>query len=520
MGSRWGRVESCMVSPVRHPKTGVYLFRQAVPKPLQATVAEVLGRSGKRQLELKWSLGTKDAAEAKRLWPDALKKAQGIFDAARSGAKPLTSEQLHALAGVWYRRQLELWARDPEAREIWRGWVDTLNLEEERPALPAMYADDLLAAEEITTDPDSRLRLSELLAQRLIRALLRQDQLDAGDYSSDPLLKTFPAWVPPQAPAAAPTEGVVTFDTLMKRWAAVATVKPRTAEEAGYAISALAAFLGHDNAAQLTRSDLQRWRDSMKAAGRSNVTWNNRLSLVRQPLLFGVSEGLLKEDVTDRLRLAKGRAQSPLPFTDAEAVQILTAARSASRPSVRWAPWLMAFSGMRVAEVLQLTGGDVREEAGIWLLSVNEDDASKSVKTSNRRNVPLHPAVIEEGFLAYAAAVEHDAPLFPDKRVDRHGNRGGRAWQVVGRWVRETVGITDPRKAPDHSWRHRVEDELRAAGVGEDVRDALLGHARKTTGRVYGVRGESLRRLAEAVARIPVPKGLYPSGVHSMVPAS
>jgi hypothetical protein len=53
-----------------------------------------------------------------------------------------------------------------------------------------------------------------------------------------------------------------------------------------------------------------------------------------------------------------------------------------------------------------------------------------------------------------------------------------------------------------------VEDELRAAGVEESIRDAITGHARKTTGRQYGVRGESLARLAEAVGRIPVPPGL------------
>lgn len=511
MGRRWGRAESFMVSPLRHPKTGVYWYRQAVPKGLQAAVAEVLGRPGKRHLELKWTLGTKDAAEAKRRWPGALQKAQGIFDAARSGARPLAPEQLYALAGVWYQRQLDLWAHDRSAWDSWAGWGEMLAADDAPPALPTMYADDLLASEGVVTDPDSRLRLSELLAMRLLRALMRQDQLDGGDYSRDPLLKTFPAWTPPSVKSAV-LKQEVGLTALVDRWKAVAAVKPRTAEEAAYAVGALVAFLDHDDAAKLTRADLQRWRDQMKEAGRSNVTWNNRLSLIRQPLLFGVAEGLLPGDVTENLRLPKRRSRSPLPFTDAEAVKILLAARLEKRASIRWAPWLMAFSGMRVAEVLQLTRGDVRQEDGIWYLSVNEDDASKSVKTSQQRSVPLHTAVIAEGFLAYVDTIAGDGPLFPDKRVDGHGNRGGRAWNVVGRWVRKTVGITDTLKAPDHSWRHRVEDELRAAAVGEDVRDAVLGHARKTTGRVYGVRGEALKRLAEAVGRIPVPTGLTGGG--------
>lgn len=497
-----------MPSPWRHPKTGTFWFRQAVPKALQAAVAETLGRPvGNRQLELKWTLGTKDAAEAKRQWPGALLRAQCIFEAALSGAKPLSAEQMHALAGVWYQRQLDLWAADPSERQAWDGWRETVEPDDGPIALPSFYAERLLESAGVVTDPDSRLRLSELLSQRLNRALMRQDQLDQGDYSRDPLPRTFPAWVPPATAAPDPPAGT-SLSSLLDRWAVVAAVKPRTAAETRYATNALIEFLGHDDAGRLQRADLQRWRDALKAAGLSNATWNNRLSLVRQVFLFGVSEGALKADPADGLRLPKGRSRSPLPYDDADAVKILSAARLETRASLRWSHWVMAFSGMRVGEVLQLVGGDVRQEAGIWFLAVNEDDAGKSVKTGQARNVPIHPALVAEGFLDFAAKAAHDAPLFPDKRTDAHGNRGGRAWQVTGRWVREKVGITDPRKAPDHSWRHRVEDELRAAEVPEDARDALLGHARKTTGRVYGVRGEALKRLAGAVGRIPVPEGL------------
>ena len=70
------------------------------------------------------------------------------------------------------------------------------------------------------------------------------------------------------------------------------------------------------------------------------------------------------------------------------------------------------------------------------------------------------------------------------------------------------MGITDAAKAPNHAWRHRMEDELRSVEVPEDVRDAILGHARKTTGRHYGVRGEALKRLHRELARLPVPPGL------------
>jgi hypothetical protein len=78
----------------------------------------------------------------------------------------------------------------------------------------------------------------------------------------------------------------------------------------------------------------------------------------------------------------------------------------------------------------------------------------------------------------------------------RTGSKAGAAWDVVGKWVGQSVGIDDVRKAPNHSWRHRIEDELRAGECPEDVRDAILGHARKTTGRL----GRAARRSSGCTA--------------------
>jgi integrase len=197
---------------------------------------------------------------------------------------------------------------------------------------------------------------------------------------------------------------------------------------------------------------------------------------------MGYLKGSLKVDPTEGLRLKKSRQTSPLPYTDAEATRILLAARMETKPSLRWAHWIMAFTGMRAGEVLQLLGRDVRQEGDIWCFDINEADPTKSVKTGQRRHVPIHEALIREGFVDYAQTIHPDAPMFPGKGLDRFGNRGGRAWNVIGNWARTRAGITDPKKAPDHSWRHRVEDELRAQEVPEDVRDAITGHARTATG--------------------------------------
>lgn len=240
-----------------------------------------------------------------------------------------------------------------------------------------------------------------------------------------------------------------------------------------------------------------------------NNTWNNRLSLMRQVFAFAVSNLRLSENPADNsLRLPKSKAAARLPYTNDEAARILLAARKEATPTKRWAHWIMAFTGMRVGEVLQLTRGDVRQEGDVWVLAVNEDAAGKSVKTGQRRNVPVHPALIAEGLIAYVQRLPNDGPLFPDKALDRHGNRGGRGWNVVGKWLRVVVGIDDGQKPPNHAWRHRIEDEMRAAEVPKDARDAITGRVSEGTGGKYGIRGEALARLHRELSKVPVPPGL------------
>jgi integrase len=62
------------------------------------------------------------------------------------------------------------------------------------------------------------------------------------------------------------------------------------------------------------------------------------------------------------------------------------------------------------------------------------------------------------------------------------------------------IGITDPNKVP-HSFRHRAQDRLRAAGVPEDMRWALLGHEKRTVASGYG-KGFPVPMLKEAIDKI------------------
>jgi integrase len=168
----------------------------------------------------------------------------------------------------------------------------------------------------------------------------------------------------------------------------------------------------------------------------------------------------------------------------------------------RWVPWLLAFTGARLDEVCQAYTADLRQDQGIWYLDVNEERGKKLKNPGSARRVPLHQAILDEGFLEYVKSLP-EGSLFPDLKPDRFGSPGGTATKRLGRWVR-SLGIEDPRKVPNHSWRHRFKDLCRGAGIEKAVNETLMGHASSDVGDRYGL-GYPLKTLADAIAKIPVP---------------
>jgi integrase len=112
-----------MPQPWKHPKSGVYYYRKAVPKHLRAT----LGRG-----EFRISLGTKDLREAKLLYPATAAKVDALIAQAGGGPTILDHQQIYALAGLWYQRELEATEANPEEPENYSIYLDHLQDADER----------------------------------------------------------------------------------------------------------------------------------------------------------------------------------------------------------------------------------------------------------------------------------------------------------------------------------------------------------------------------------------------------
>lgn len=141
---------------------------------------------------------------------------------------------------------------------------------------------------------------------------------------------------------------------------------------------------------------------------------------------------------------------------------------------------LCAYSGARIAELTGLHAKHVINEQGIDGINIEES------KNGMSRKVPLHPHLIEQGFLEFVR--EHGpGPLFFSLSLSRLGIL--RAPQTrsekLAEWVRK-LGVDDKDVSPNHGWRHRFRTEALQINMRDRFIDYIQGHAPRTVGEKYG----------------------------------
>jgi integrase len=377
--------------------------------------------------------------------------------------------------------------------------------------------DELLAREGLLIDQQSRDELADRIFWLKWTLYTRLYKRAEGDYSRDPQLDKFPAWTPPRASALptainkeAPAEksgSANTLGSLFEAWKLERRPPERTAYEWKRVVDRLEKHLGPEaDFTNITKRDMLGWRDALIRSGKSPALVKYQLDVAR--VLFGWAvrnDRLQVNPATGATASAKGHhggAQTKRqPYSDADAKALLEAAHKETKGARRWVPWLLAFTGARLEEVCQAHVSDVKHEGGVWYLDINTNDPGKKLKNpGSARKVPLHPALIAEGFLEYLATVPRDGLLFPELKPDRFGKKGTYFSRWYSKWAR-SLGITDKRLVA-HSWRHRFKDLCRAASVEKSIHDALTGHKSGDVGDSYGL-GYPLKVLASAVAKLP-----------------
>lgn len=499
-----------MASPYPHQKTRTYWLRKVVPQPLRAIV-------GKRELTA--TLGTKDPAEARRKAPAVMERFNAIIESAKAqhqGRAPsLSVRELDAILGGIVRKQIAQHADNPEDVEFWGEFADAykdrFEPEDEGPGARRFFSPDnhareevaaLLEAEGITADRATLNKAAERWAMMQVRFAQQMARHSDGDWRPDPILEALPAPTRRDTPKVA--AGFVPISSLVEGWARENGKTGKALYDRQRTAENFKAFIGHDDAARVTAEDAVRWKEARLAAGRSPKTVANDLNEMQPIWRWAKANKKLSfaenpfAGIAPREKKTSRRAR--VPYTDAEARQVLEAARRETG-ALRWLPWVLCFTGARLGEVCQASKEDVKRHGagGPWVLHIHEEGEGSTLKTPHsERMVPLHPALVAEGFLDHVHALPAGSPLWPDIKPDVFGTRKGTATKRHGRWVRQRVGITDERKDPAHAWRHLFEDRAHQANVPQNITDALMGHLdTRNEGVNYG---RGLRFMPEVTA--------------------
>ena len=155
----------CMAEPWKHPKSGVWYYRRVVPVRVRA----VLGRT-----EYRISLGTMSLPEAKRRYPEVAARVDADLGQAGGGPAVLNHQQIVALAGLWYTRELAAREGAPDPVDAYDAWLDQLQRADERGKAHDEVADDvdaLLKSERLQLDVATRRALGERVFWHKVRLL-------------------------------------------------------------------------------------------------------------------------------------------------------------------------------------------------------------------------------------------------------------------------------------------------------------------------------------------------------------
>ncbi len=310
------------------------------------------------------------------------------------------------------------------------------------------------------------------------------------------------AILPAEATAPLPAE------TILTDYARHEGISAATAKKYGATFRQIARILGYDDLRRITDDDARRFVQARMDEGRNTGTVQDDVLAAGAVFNWGVRQKRFTSNPwKDIAPKAPRRGPPPrVKYGDDEARRILTSAREESG-WLRWAPWLMCFTGARIGEIAELRRGDVHTDKALQILDIVPTDARAGKNEEFQRMIPLHSALIAEGFLDYVASLppNPDGPLFPSIKPDPHGRRDTPAQTQLGRWMRSKVKITDPKKAPAHSWRHWVKDQLR--GSDAEAQDAILGHYNpRNAGAGYGKGFRGMPdKLVEVVEKIKSP---------------
>jgi integrase len=311
-----------------------------------------------------------------------------------------------------------------------------------------------------------------------------------------------------------------TFPALIAEWVRKKRIdNPLTKRRTETHFNALAAFLGHDNGAEVTSHDIVRFEKHLA------TTPDPRTGKLRHPntpltylwtfsgvFTVAVQSFLLDANPLDNVTVGTKIESKRQSYSVEQVTRILT--RAQRETDDLFLPVLtQAYSGCRVSEIADCStldfnfvrNGDTEKVVpGQWFLYVGEDNREPgcTIKGHKSRYMPLHPEVAARliPYVENQVAEHGHGPLFRQAPRDPHGKRSTYIARKIDDWMDGV--IKDPNLAPNHSFRHYLKSQLLDRDVPERISDAITGHKTPGIGRKY--EHVEMAKKFDAISKLPL----------------
>lgn len=510
-----------MAHVFRRPDSGIWWYRRRVPEDL-------LAEYGKR--EIKFSLRTRDEGEARRISVERDAAFTAEFAHLRGRTVQVPPRIVQAIAGEFYRATYDTYRDYPTpmagVQLAYRMWLckDAEGIHPVAPpqvtspiqSLDALHGDQLrsfLTRRGIAVCGSSWKALLRACNVAVMQALARVMRELDGDYAPDPAAGRFPPF--------SEADLILLRDrihnplvALFDQYAKERLLAPRTIRRYRPIIEMFETWIGPDKISSVQPEHVRAWRDELLkrlspgtvrdvylAACGALYNWLHREMdwptnpfeqvFIKVPKRHKIRQ---KSFTIDEMRCILGAT-----------LKVDVAGKGRLGLALRWAPWICAYTGARISEVMRLRGIDLRWQEEDWILNF------ESTKEKTPRFVPVHRDLLKQGIVPALGTVRPDFIFIEPPRDNEDEILKANAMSIrIAEWVRD-IGVTDPHVQPNHAWRHRMRTILRRVADRES-RDAILGHAPDCVGVEYGEYDvATLRRIFDAIPTIPIPNVPTPS---------
>jgi integrase len=299
-----------------------------------------------------------------------------------------------------------------------------------------------------------------------------------------------------------------------ERWLATekGAVSESTLERYSQVVESFLESLGSKAGVRLsaiTTDDVTKFRDELLKEGRTPQTVNQVVrKILKRPFKIALDEGVIDRNPVGAVRLLRGQTAEKGVFTPEQVRKLLETAKGSD-----WEGLILAgfYTGGRLKDLAQLrwSNVDLTEKTITFWQKKTEGKTPKA-----KAKIPLHPE-LEEYLISHGSLDNPNAPVFPElydkpapgksglsmsfKRImGRAGIDGGLIREAAGKKGRNLSALSY------HSLRHSFNSALANAGVSQELRQKLTGHASEAMNRLYTHHElEVIRGAVQSLPRLP-----------------